>query len=80
MKQRAHWFPAKRYGWGWSWPCVWQGWVVLAAYICLLIGGVLLFPPQHGAAAFVVYTSLVSSLLVGVCYLKGEPPKWRWGK
>lgn len=25
------------------------------------------------------YVALISGLLLGVCYLKGEPPRWRWG-
>ena len=30
-----YWFPAKRYGWGWGLPAVWQGWVVLVGFIGL---------------------------------------------
>jgi hypothetical protein len=37
MDQRGeYWFPAKRYGWGWGPPRVWQGWVVLAIFFALL--------------------------------------------
>ncbi len=27
--EKKYWFPAKRYGWGWGIPNVWQGWLVL---------------------------------------------------
>jgi hypothetical protein len=26
-----------------------------------------------------VFTLLMGLLLVAICYLKGEPPRWRWG-
>ena len=33
--------PATRYGWGWGLPTVWQGWVVLLAFIGLLMAAAL---------------------------------------
>ena len=34
MKDRdQYWFPAKRRGWGWGPPTVWQGWAVLVLLI-----------------------------------------------
>ena len=32
-----YWFPAKRYGWGWGLPSVWQGWVVMGIFAVLLL-------------------------------------------
>jgi hypothetical protein len=75
-----YWFPAKTYGWGWGPPLTWQGWVVLVAWAALLFEG--LFLLRHHDHQLVVRLSyvLVMSVLLGVvCYLKGEPPKWRWG-
>jgi hypothetical protein len=40
-----YWFPAKRYGWGWGFLCAWQGWLVFAAFLALIIAGIFLFPP-----------------------------------
>ena len=74
------WFPAKRYGWGWGMPTVWQGWAVLAAFFVLLAFAAAIFLPAQRHGAFVVCTSLLSLLLVAVCWAKGEPPKWRWGE
>ncbi|HEY7296592.1 MAG TPA: hypothetical protein VH684_01540 [Xanthobacteraceae bacterium] len=74
-----YWFPAKRYGWGWGLPCRWQGWAVLLAFLALVVTGPLLFPPAKSLAAYVVYVALLSLLLIGVCWLTGEPPRWRWG-
>jgi hypothetical protein len=30
--------------------------------------------------ALLVYVVALSALLFGICWLKGEPPRWRWGK
>ena len=74
-----YWFPAKRYGWGWGLPLRWEGWAVLAAYIALIIGNTLLFPPRKALSAYVAGVLGLSVLLAAVCWLKGEPPRWRWG-
>jgi len=78
-ESRQYWLPAKRYGWGWGLPTVWQGWVVLVVFAALLAVGVVAFPPSHKHTAFIVYSGLLALLLVAVCWAKGEPPKWRWG-
>ena len=73
------WFPAKRYGWGWGPPCSWQGWVVLAVWVALLCaGGVFLAPKAVGL--FVAYAFALGIALFLICFLKGEKPRWRWGK
>jgi hypothetical protein len=74
-----YWFPAKRYGWGWGPPATWQGWAVLIAFIIMVIAGVFIVPPQHSPAGFVGYVVILSIALTGVCWWKGEPPRWRWG-
>jgi hypothetical protein len=76
--EQKYWFPAKRYGWGWGVPSSWQGWVVLAVFGALLLCGSL-FLPRFGPVFFVGYSAVLSAALVGVCWLKGEPPRWRWG-
>ena len=74
-----YWFPAKQYGWGWGPPITWQGWVVLLAFAGLLVAGALIVPPRQSLAGFVSYAVVLTVLLVGVCWWKGEPPRWRWG-
>jgi hypothetical protein len=44
--ERKYWFPAKRYGWGWGIPCTWQGWLVMAGFVGLLVAGSFLLPPR----------------------------------
>jgi len=75
-----YWFPAKQYGWGWGPPVAWQGWLVLLAFSALMVAGIFVFPPQRGPLIFMLYTLVLCIALVAVCYLKGEPPAWRWGK
>lgn len=75
-----YWFPAKRYGWGWGFPSRWQGWVVLAIYAVLLAAGIVGLQPGRTQLGFSLYVLGVSVLLVLVCWWKGEPPRWRWGR
>ncbi len=77
------WFKAKRYGWGW-YPATWQGWLVLAVAIgAIVLNGVLMERMSQSTGETItgsgVFTFLVVILLTGVCYLKGEKPRWRWG-
>ena len=75
-----YWFRAKRYGWGWGLPLVWQGWVVLAIFALLMVAGVVVVLPSYGQLFFGGYVALLCVLLVAVCWIKGEPPRWRWGE
>lgn len=78
--KKDYWFPAKTYGWGWGLPSVWQGWLVYGIGIALLIAGPFLFPPRVHPALSQVYICAVVLILVAICWLRGEPPRWRWGK
>ncbi len=76
----AFWFPAKRYGWGWGLPVRWQGWVVFVAYLALVyLGLTAFFDPRRDRAELAVYLLVLTVLLIAICWLKGEPPRWRWG-
>jgi len=77
-----YWFPAKRHGWGWGLPITWQGWTAMAVFAIVLVVGEWLMPPFPAHPAMAVhgfYAGLVGWAFIGVCYLKGEPPRWRWG-
>ena len=60
--ERKYWFPAKRYGWGWGIPSSWQGWLVLAAFVGLLVVGSLLFPPSAKLGAYLAYVAVLCGL------------------
>lgn len=80
MQQVRYWFPAKRYGWGWGLPRTWEGWIVFAVYFVALPLGAYLFPPSTSMPEFVAYAAVITAALVVTCWVKGEPPAWRWGK
>jgi hypothetical protein len=75
-----YWFPTKRYGWGWGLPNCWQGWVVLVAYFLSLPLGAWLFSPVTQPVEFARCTFVSTVVLIFICWLKGEPPRWRWGQ
>jgi hypothetical protein len=91
MKQERspYWFKAKRYGYGWGLPLRWEGWAVLIGWLVIMIAGSILIPLLMinylklpiGAGIFSisVFALVMAGVLIGVCYAKGEPAKWRWG-
>ena len=76
---KPYWFPAKRYGWGWGFPSAWQGWVVLVLFIALISMLPFVVNPDDNMLLFLAAVFGSAGILVGICYAKGEPPKWRWG-
>ena len=80
MDQREkYWFPAKRFGWGWGAPTAWQGWVVLVGYIVVVALISTFFSPDRYPVLFPIGVAFATSVLIGICLKKGEPPAWRWG-
>jgi uncharacterized membrane protein YhaH (DUF805 family) len=77
---RKYWFPAKRYGWGWGFPSTWQGWAVLLVYLALVMGGIPFVHIAKGSVVYVGYVLIVTAALIAICWLTGEPPRWRWGE
>jgi len=73
----AYWFRAKAYGWGWGPPANWQGWTFFLAWIVFLGAGLVRLPRHH--LGWWGYLAGMIGLLVVVCWLKGEPRKWRRG-
>ncbi len=76
-----YWFPAKRYGWGWGFPNTWQGWAFLVPWMVVTIS-LVTWLASMGDAFLPVSIAVVLvavALLILVCFLKGEPPRWRWG-
>ncbi len=76
---KPYWFPAKAYGWGWGLPSAWQGWVVFITYIAVVSILPFVIDPNKNSISFWATLIGASGILIGVCYAKGEPPKWRWG-
>ena len=86
-KTSAVWFRAKKYGYGW-YPASWQGWIVIFGYIALILTLVLMrekdIPgnPDSGSniLTFALPIIVLTTLLIFICYKKGEPARWRWGE
>jgi hypothetical protein len=83
---KDYWFKAKLYGWGWV-PVKWQGWVVILVYTVLISIFVLVrensIPgnPDSGSnfLTLALPIILLTTLLITICYKKGEKPRWQWG-
>jgi hypothetical protein len=81
--EKPIWFRAKTYGWGWT-PSTWQGWLAIAVYVVLIEASTLALLWRHATmpriiAAIAVGVALTAALAI-LCYKRGEPPRWRWGR
>jgi hypothetical protein len=75
-----YWFPAKRYGWGWGLPCAWQGWLIFIGWLIAVCSGIILLQASSAYRHLMpLFVTIMAALLIGACYLTGEPPRWRWG-
>lgn len=72
-----YWFPAKRHGWGCGVPSTWRGWAVLLVYLSLVLAGIPIIQASFGNLLYVLYAFALTAVLMGVCRLKGEPPRSR---
>ncbi len=77
-----YWFKAKTFGYGW-YPSTWQGGIVVSVYLVVL--GAFVWWFVRNAKTFNVWLYLggvlaLTSILIFICYKKGEPARWRWGK
>lgn len=77
------WFKRKTYGFGWT-PVTWEGWLVILIYIAVIfmyeyyIHSV---EPDGNFLVGVVFPVIIfTSILIAICYKKGEKPKWQWGE
>jgi amino acid transporter len=80
----GYWFKAKRYGWGWV-PATWQGWLVLALYIAIVVANFLRIDASSHSVSdtlinFVPQTILLMLVLIGICYITGERLASPWGR
>ena len=83
------WFHAKRYGFGWT-PATWEGWAVTAGYTAAIVAWIAYLLASRdatigwhlGAASWIAALPLLvlTTALLAICWLKGERPRWRWGK
>lgn len=72
----APWFAPKRFGYGAGLPIAWQGWVLLALYLGVMIGGALLLATTSPLAFFGIAT--VATVLVVLIAARKTRGGWRW--
>lgn len=75
-----YWFPAKTYGWGWGLPNSWQGWLVLLLYLASIFSVSIVISPRLHQMLFFLSLLVLTAGLGVICWLKGEPLRWRWGR
>jgi len=83
---QGYWFRAKLYGWGWT-PVKWQGWLVIFLYVVIIMAFIfnrekdIPGDPNSGSnfLTFGLPITLLTALLIFICYKKGEKPRWQWG-
>lgn len=78
------WFKRKSYGWGWT-PSVWQGWTIFALWVAFLVWQFRQIDAlSHSASDTLIGMTIpfIAStiVLIGICYWKGESPRWQWGE
>ena len=77
------WFKRKSYGWGWT-PCSWEGWLTVFIYIVIIFSYeyyIRSVEPDGNFLVGVIFPVVVfTSILIAICYKKGEKPKWQWGE
>lgn len=73
LTEKKYWFPAKKYGWGWTFPTCWQGWAVLVGYLASVLA--LSYWPQLAVepSTRLVAVFAVTLVLLAILWLKGEP-------
>ena len=81
---KRYWFRRKQYGWGWT-PATWEGWVTIVIFLAVFMLMYVPFIFHHDSNKTDLWWFLAKMLvwgvaLIGVCYYKGESPRWEWGR
>jgi hypothetical protein len=79
MRDKPYWFAARRFGWGWGLPLTWQGWLVYALWFAVLFGSMPFLHLRQHPFWHIAFLIGMTAVLLGICYWKGEPARWRWG-
>ena len=74
------WFSAKKHGWGWGFPIKWQGWLVLLAYVGLILKITTAYNPEGSILIWLSYILPLTAIFIAIYWHKGEKLRWRWGK
>jgi hypothetical protein len=75
---RKPWFRAKRYGLGTGFPMAWQGWLLLALHVALVVGLAAALEERPLAMAISIAAAAVLPLPIYAARTEGGW-RWRWG-
>ena len=79
---KGYWFRRKLFGWGWT-PATKEGWFILGFFFVALLFVVSradrYTTQEEGFTYLVLPVILLIVLLLLICWIKGEPPKWQFG-
>jgi hypothetical protein len=83
-KNKKLWFRRKRYGWGWV-PVSWEGWLIIFVYVVALLSNfqtidAVQYSSSDTLINFAPRFIILTVILIIICRVKGEKPKWSWGK
>ena len=78
MTEGPAWFAPKRYGYGASLPTSWQGWVVLIAYLAVVLGAAFAFGDRPIVLLAIVVPATALLIVVASRTTRGGW-RWRWG-
>lgn len=79
--EEGDWFPPKRYGYGAGLPIAWQGWVLLAAHLMVVLGMGFWAANADGDLAQIGAATIGIILATGVLIViarKRTRGGWRW--
>jgi hypothetical protein len=48
-------------------------------YFALVLSGIPLIQASLGSVMYLAYAFVLTALLIGICWIEGEPPRWRSG-
>jgi hypothetical protein len=71
-----YWFHAKRHGWGWGLPANLQGWTFFIVWMIIVMAASPILA-LRSIPLFIAFMVVMSAGLIAICYIKGEPPRWR---
>jgi len=74
---KKYWFKRRSFGWGWT-PVSWEGWLVTLAWLAVFV--YLISTAEQDQTRNYIFIFLSVIILLSICLIKGEKPRWQWGK
>lgn len=75
----AEWFAPKRYGYGAGLPISWQGWLITAVFMAVVIRAAILFSETPIIFFGILIPATLALIIISARTTRGGW-RWRWGK